>query len=90
MCGIVGYTHRSQPTTSNYIRKAVRVLAHRGPDQQGVYESADVSLGAVRLKIIDLACGDQPLVREDRNTVIIFNGEIYNHAEVREELVSMR
>ncbi len=86
LCGIVGYTHRSQPTNSTYIRKAVRVLAHRGPDQQGVYESADVSLGAVRLKIIDLACGDQPLVSEDRNTVIIFNGEIYNHAEVREEL----
>lgn len=62
------------------------MLTHRGPDQQGLYDSADVSLGAVRLKIIDLASGDQPLVSEDGNTVIVFNGEIYNHGEIREDL----
>jgi len=59
---------------------------HRGPDEQGVYESDAISLGATRLKIIDLASGDQPIVSDDRDTVIVFNGEIYNHIELRAEL----
>ena len=61
---------------------------HRGPDQQDTYESPRISLGAVRLKIIDLAAGDQPMFSEDRDTVIAFNGEIYNHAELRGQLAS--
>jgi len=61
-------------------------IAHRGPDQEGVYESAAVSLGAVRLKIIDLDGGDQPVVSDDGTTVIVFNGEVYNHAELRRQL----
>jgi asparagine synthase (glutamine-hydrolysing) len=64
----------------------VRALVHRGPDQQGTYESPEVSLGAVRLRIIDLAGGDQPLTSEDGETILVFNGEIYNHAELRELL----
>ena len=63
-------------------------LIHRGPDQQGTYESECVSLGAVRLKIIDLQAGDQPMISEDGNTVLVFNGEIYNHRELRAELES--
>src|ERR1017187_734082 len=59
---------------------------HRGPDQQGIFESDNVSLAATRLKIIDLESGDQPIASEDRDTVIVFNGEIYNHAELRREL----
>ncbi len=86
MCGLVGFTHRNRAENFDLIRSAVRVLTHRGPDQQGVYESADVSLGAVRLKIIDLESGDQPLVSEDGDAVIVYNGEIYNHAELREQL----
>ncbi|MCL5742775.1 MAG: asparagine synthetase B, partial [Acidobacteria bacterium] len=61
-------------------------LHHRGPDQQGTYESPLVSLGAVRLKIIDLDAGDQPMFSDDRDTVVVFNGEIYNHAQLRAEL----
>ncbi len=61
-------------------------MRHRGPDQQGVYESPVISLGAVRLKIIDLEAGDQPMFSDDRDTVIVFNGEIYNCAELRAEL----
>src|SRR5207245_7439417 len=57
-------------------------------DQQGTYESECVSLGAVRLKIIDLQAGDQPMISEDGNTVLVFNGEIYNHRELRAELES--
>ena len=56
-----------------------RSITHRGPDQQGVWESDQVSLGAVRLKIIDLDHGAQPMISGD--TVLVFNGEIYNHAE---------
>jgi asparagine synthase (glutamine-hydrolysing) len=61
-------------------------LTHRGPDQQGVWESAAVSLGAVRLKIIDLEQGAQPMTSEDGDTVAVFNGEIYNSGELRREL----
>lgn len=86
MCGIVGFTHRDRVLSKSIIRKATEALVHRGPDQQGVYESTDVSLGAVRLKIIDLVSGDQPMLSEDGDTVIVFNGEIYNHSELREEL----
>ncbi len=86
MCGITGFTHRDGVFDRARIRAATDSLAHRGPDQQGTYESAIVSLGAVRLKIIDLQAGDQPMVSEDGNTVLVFNGEIYNHRELRAEL----
>ena len=83
MCGIAGFTHRDRVVSSSYIRRATHSLVHRGPDQQGIYESAHISLGAVRLKIIDLLSGDQPMHSEDSDVVIVFNGEIYNHAEIR-------
>ena len=86
MCGIAGFTHKNYRVRPTCIEKAVRALVHRGPDQQGVYESADVSLGAVRLRIIDLIGGDQPLISDDGNTVLVFNGEIYNHGELRQRL----
>jgi asparagine synthase (glutamine-hydrolysing) len=88
LCGIVGFTHRSRVLASAHIRNAVRALIHRGPDQQGIYESEDISLGGVRLKIIDLAGGDQPVSSEDGDMVLVFNGEIYNHAELRTELAA--
>jgi asparagine synthase (glutamine-hydrolysing) len=86
MCGISGFTHLNSAPIPGRIQAAVASLTHRGPDQQGVFESAFVSLGATRLKIIDLATGDQPIVSEDGDRVIAFNGEIYNHAELRTEL----
>jgi asparagine synthase (glutamine-hydrolysing) len=86
VCGIAGFTHRGGVAERDLIERATRTLTHRGPDQQGTHQSSTVSLGAVRLKIIDLAAGDQPLFSQDRDTVIVFNGEIYNHAELREEL----
>ena len=61
-------------------------LAHRGPDQQGVFESESVSLGAVRLRVVDLTGGDQPMRSDDGDTVIVFNGEVFNNTELREEL----
>lgn len=61
-------------------------LIHRGPDQQGYHWSSDIALGAVRLQIIDLDGGDQPFRTEDGKTTIVYNGEIYNFAELRAEL----
>jgi len=86
LCGIAGFTHRNWVPDPDRIRSATATLIHRGPDQQGVFESRVVSLGATRLKIIDLGHGDQPITAEDAGTTIVFNGEIYNHLELRAEL----
>ncbi len=86
MCGIAGFTHLKNGPNPSRIWEITRSLIHRGPDQQGVWESGEVSLGAVRLKIIDLQHGDQPMASEDGDTVLVFNGELYNHGEIRQEL----
>jgi len=86
LCGIAGFTHKNWRPEAERIRDAAFSLIHRGPDQQGVWESDLVSLGAVRLKIIDLSGGDQPIVSDSGDAVIVFNGEIYNHPELRREL----
>jgi asparagine synthase (glutamine-hydrolysing) len=84
MCGIAGFTHSRATPDSSKIWEITRSITHRGPDQQGVWESPQVSLGAVRLKIIDLEHGEQPMQSGD--TVLVYNGEIYNNAELRSEL----
>ncbi len=86
MCGIVGFTHKNWVPDSDRIRSATATLIHRGPDQQGVFQSSLCSMGATRLKIIDLGSGDQPILSEDGDVAIVFNGEIYNHQELRREL----
>jgi asparagine synthase (glutamine-hydrolysing) len=86
LCGIVGFTHKHRVPDSDRIRRAVATLLHRGPDQQGVFESSLLSMGATRLKIVDLGSGDQPILSEDGNVAIVFNGEVYNHQELRREL----
>ena len=89
MCGIAGFTHRNGGPRPEQIWKITRALTHRGPDRQDVWESSNASLGAVRLKIIDLEHGDQPMVSPDGRTVLAFNGEVYNHAELRRELEAL-
>jgi asparagine synthase (glutamine-hydrolysing) len=89
MCGIAGFTHFGEPSPTGVLRRAINGLKHRGPNQQGTFEAANISMGAVRLKIIDLAGGDQPIQTTDGEYVIVFNGEIYNHAELRRELESL-
>jgi len=86
LCGIAGFTHYNFRPDARRIREAAATILHRGPDQQGIFESDSVSLAATRLKIIDLESGDQPIASEDGDCVIVFNGEIYNHAELRREL----
>jgi len=89
VCGIVGFTHQNRSVDRRLIEGATSCLIHRGPDQQGVYESGDISLGAVRLTIIDLISGEQPMRSEDGDTTLVYNGEVYNHRQLRSELESL-
>jgi asparagine synthase (glutamine-hydrolysing) len=89
LCGIAGFTQKSWTSDPERIREATATLTHRGPDQQGVFFSRHCSLGATRLKILDLDAGDQPITSSDGDTVIVFNGEIYNHLELRPELEAL-
>ena len=89
MCGIAGFTTRNWSAPPERIRQATATLIHRGPDQQGVFQSQLFSLGAARLKIIDLDHGNQPILTEDGDSGIVFNGEIYNHVALRAELESL-
>jgi len=86
LCGITGFTTKNWAAPAGRIREATATLIHRGPDQQGVFQSNLFSMGATRLKIIDLDSGNQPILTEDGDTGIVFNGEIYNHLELRTEL----
>jgi len=89
MCGIAGFTHFRRKPPASVLNRAIQSIHHRGPNQQGTHEAANISMGAVRLKIIDLGGGDQPMRTENGDTVIVFNGEIYNHAEIRKELEAL-
>lgn len=88
MCGIAGFLHFDQDRTADraLVKKMADTLIHRGPDGEGFYCHKNLALGHRRLSIIDLTTGDQPKFDEDRKLAIIFNGEIYNYIELREEL----
>src|SRR5580704_3665395 len=86
MCGIAGFTCLNRTVSRGVAKRITEALYHRGPDQQGIFEGSEATLCAVRLKIIDLGGGDQPILTDDRDTAIAFNGEIYNHLEIRKEL----
>jgi asparagine synthase (glutamine-hydrolysing) len=86
MCGIVGYTHLSHRLPDGVLETGLQRLVHRGPDRQAGFSTAHVSLGAARLRVIDLADGDQPMHSPDGACTIVFNGEIYNHSTLRKEL----
>ncbi|HUI56711.1 MAG TPA: asparagine synthase (glutamine-hydrolyzing) [Bryobacteraceae bacterium] len=89
MCGIAGFTRLGKSVEWDAARGLTEALYHRGPDQQGIFEGSQATLCAVRLKIIDLDGGDQPIVSDDGDTVIAFNGEVYNHLELRSELAGL-
>jgi asparagine synthase (glutamine-hydrolysing) len=86
LCGIAGFTTKNWSAPPERIRQATATLIHRGPDQQGVFQSNLFSMGAARLKIIDLDSGNQPILSDDGDFGIAFNGEIYNHLELRAQL----
>ncbi|HXM22027.1 MAG TPA: asparagine synthase (glutamine-hydrolyzing) [Terriglobales bacterium] len=86
MCGILGYSHISKNLQPGILTSALGSLAHRGPDHEGRFECEQISLGATRLRILDLKGGDQPLFSPDRDVVVVFNGEVFNHHELRIDL----
>src|SRR3989442_3564659 len=84
MCGIAGIVGlRGQPVEGSEIRSMCAVMAHRGPDDEGLYLGNGVGLGMRRLSIIDLETGHQPLSNEDGTIWAVCNGEIYNFRELR-------
>jgi asparagine synthase (glutamine-hydrolysing) len=86
LCGIAGYTRIGRSFAGGRLRRALDDLVHRGPDELGTYETKSIALGVVRLSILDLVSGSQPMSSEDRDVVVVFNGEIYNYKELRDQL----
>ncbi|MEJ2703109.1 MAG: hypothetical protein P8Z79_11770, partial [Sedimentisphaerales bacterium] len=88
MCGIAGICHTDGPDgiSLKTLENMISVVRHRGPDETGVYLDDRVGLAHARLSIIDLSSGVQPMHNEDETLWIVFNGEIFNYVELREEL----
>lgn len=86
MCGFVGFLNDCD-NTKNVLELMMDRIKHRGPDSDGMYVDDDIALGFRRLSIIDLKNGSQPIFNEDSSLVMVFNGEIYNYRQLREELI---
>lgn len=89
MCGIAGILSFDSTPEIDMARRMLSRLPHRGPDGSGIYRDDCVVLGQTRLAIIDVAGGAQPMSNEDGSVWITFNGEIFNHVELRKELQSL-
>jgi asparagine synthase (glutamine-hydrolysing) len=90
MCGIAGvvrFAADAQIDTA-VLQRMCAAMVHRGPDDQGIYSQGRVGLAVRRLSIVDLATGHQPISNEDGTLWIVFNGEIYNHLRLREQLIA--
>lgn len=85
MCGIAGFLTRG-PADPALLRQMCAVIEHRGPDDDGFLVEGGLALGMRRLAIIDLDSGRQPIWNEDETVAVVFNGEIYNHGQLRSEL----
>ncbi|MDE5888640.1 MAG: asparagine synthase (glutamine-hydrolyzing) [Bacilli bacterium] len=86
MCGIAGYVSNNKKPTKKVLKAMTDRIEHRGPDAEGFFLDGKAALGHRRLSIIDLSTGDQPIYNENKDIAIVFNGEIYNYVELREEL----
>jgi len=88
MCGIAGFLNYKDELAEReeVLKSMMDAIRHRGPDGDGTFLDADMSMGFVRLSIIDLEGGDQPIFNEDKTKVITFNGEIYNYKELKSDL----
>lgn len=85
MCGIVGFTGKTKDN-KKIIKAMADKINHRGPDGEGYFVEEEIALGHKRLSIIDLKGGSQPMFSADKKLVIVFNGEIYNYKDLKEEL----
>src|SRR6266404_821221 len=90
MCGIAGFVNadRSRPADPGALRAMTAAIAHRGPDDDGFHIEGGVALGMRRLSIIDLETGRQPISNEDETIWVVFNGEVYNYLELKEDLIA--
>lgn len=86
MCGICGIIEKRSEVDKSILKKMNDSLYHRGPDDEGFYINKNVGLASRRLSIIDIQGGKQPIKNEDSTIITVFNGEIYNYVELREEL----
>ena len=90
MCGIAGYFGHPDPSIPRRatVARMVGAIAHRGPDDRGVFVDDNVGLGHARLSIIDVASGAQPMANADGTVHVAFNGEIFNYVELRADLIA--
>src|SRR5262245_27353238 len=89
MCGIAGwYARGGRPVDAGVLRAMSDAIAHRGPDDQGQLAEGDFGFAMRRLAIVDVAGGHQPMTSDDGRYVLTFNGEIFNHPELKAELES--
>ncbi|MEK7480885.1 MAG: asparagine synthase (glutamine-hydrolyzing) [Patescibacteria group bacterium] len=89
MCGIAGSINfKEEPVSENLLKTMTETMVHRGPDDSGYFRDAHVALGFRRLSIIDLGGGKQPMSNEDNTIWVVFNGEIYNFQELRNQLLA--
>ena len=87
MCGICGFTGSLNNDYKNVLTNMMNKIIHRGPDSAGQYIDDGIYLGFRRLSIIDLDNGSQPMSNKDKDITVVFNGEIYNYKELRQELI---
>ncbi len=90
MCGLAGVVslRQGEPVREDTVRAMAAKLIHRGPDAEGCFHADGIGLGFRRLSIVDLETGGQPMFSEDGNVVMICNGEIFNHRELRGSLIA--
>lgn len=87
MCGFVGFVDKNIKDKKSIIKNMNDTIIHRGPDDEGYYVDDNMALGFRRLSIIDLSTGKQPIYNEYDNLVLVFNGEIYNYKDIRQDLI---
>src|SRR5213082_3409577 len=91
MCGINGmaFSGRSGRQIDSAVLVRMRdVIRHRGPDGEGIFVEGNIGLGHRRLSIVDVAHGQQPMFNADGSCCIVYNGEVYNHTDYRDELIA--
>ncbi len=88
MCGIAGiFNLNDKPVSPDNLRNMLARIRHRGPDESGFYLDKNLGIGNVRLSIIDLSTGQQPLSNQDNSLWIVYNGEVFNYPELKDELL---
>src|SRR3954465_15550848 len=90
MCGIAGVIDLTgqRRAPEGMVQRMARAITHRGPDEVGFFERPGISMASTRLSIVDLAEGQQPMTNEDESFFVVYNGELFDHVERREELVA--